>query len=387
MKRLKPRTLSFGGGNVLSTSLVGRDLEPATDRSILTVALVVPLQGPLGLIGPSSELCAQLAAEEINAADGVLGRELRFIPVDGGAHPRAVAEAVDTLISHQMVDAVVGAHTSAVRAQLAPQIAGRVPYVYTSLYEGGEQSPGVFMTGETPTDQLLPGMRMLTDEWNVRRWAIVGNDYIWPRKTAAAARVYARQCGSTVAGEVYVPLGTSDFDTVIDWVEQSDVDAVLVLLVGEDAVQFHRAFARRELHDRHLRLTTLMDENMLVAAGAESAIGLFVAAGYFETLLTPERMEFAGRYARRFGEDAPLVGNLSQSCYEGVRLLDALTEHAGSMDVGALTAAAETVSYEGARGLLHLRDRHAAQRIYLAEADALDFAVIAELPRTQRPRR
>jgi ABC-type branched-subunit amino acid transport system substrate-binding protein len=359
----------------------------AVDRSTLTVALVVPLQGPLGLIGPSSELCAQLAAEEINAADGVLGRELRFIPVDGGADPHAVAEAVDALISHQIVDAVVGAHTSAVRARLAPQISGRVPYVYTSLYEGGERNPGVFMTGETPADQLLPGMRMLADEWNVRRWTIVGNDYIWPRKTAAAARVYARECGGEVAGEVYVPLGTTDFGAVVERIEQSNVDAVLVLLVGEDAVQFHRAFACRELHDRHLRLTTLMDENMLAAAGAESTVGLFVAAGYFETLLTPERLEFAGRYARRFGVDAPLVGNLSESCYEGVRLLDALTERAGSLDVGALTAAAESVSYEGARGLLHLRDRHAAQRIYLAEADALDFTVIAELPRGQYPTR
>jgi hypothetical protein len=37
--------------------------------------------------------------------------------------------------------------------------------------------------------------------------------------------------------------------------------------------------------------------------------------------------------------------------------------------------------------LLHLRDRHAAQRIYLAEADALDFTVIAELPRAPRPTR
>jgi ABC-type branched-subunit amino acid transport system substrate-binding protein len=357
------------------------------DRATLTVALVVPLQGPLGLIGPASELCAQLAAEEINATDGVLGRELRLVPVDGGADPHEVAAAVDTLISHGIVDAVVGSHTSAVRARLTPQIAGRVPYVYTSLYEGGERNPGVFLTGETPEDQLLPGMRMLADEWNVRRWAIAGNDYIWPRKTAAAARGYARECGGEVTSEAYVPLGTTDFGTVVKRIEQSNVDAVLVLLVGEDAVHFHRAFARRELHDRHLRLTTLMDENMLVAAGAESTIGLFVAAGYFDTLLTPERLEFAGRYARRFGVDAPMVGNLSESCYEGVRLLEALTERAGSLDMGALTAAADTVSYEGARGLLHLRDRHAAQRIYLAEADALDFSVIAELGARQSPMR
>ena len=53
----------------------------------LDVALVVPLQGPAGLFGPSAELCARLAQEEINADGGVLGRELRLLLVDGGAPP------------------------------------------------------------------------------------------------------------------------------------------------------------------------------------------------------------------------------------------------------------------------------------------------------------
>jgi urea transport system substrate-binding protein len=158
------------------------------------------------------------------------------------------------------------------------------------------------------------------------------------------------------------------------------MDGVLVLLVGEDAVHFHRAFAQRRLHHGAVRLTPLMDENMLLATGAESTIGLFVAAGYFDTLATPEQLGFAGRYARRFGLDAPMAGNLGQSCYEGVRLLDALIARARSPKVRDITAVADTVTYEGARGRLHLRDRHTAQRIYLAEAEALEFSVVAELP-------
>jgi ABC-type branched-subunit amino acid transport system substrate-binding protein len=346
----------------------------------LNVALVIPLQGPLGLISPASELCAQLAAEEINAVGGILGQELRLITVDGGADPELVAADVEALVSQGLVQAVIGTHTSAVRRAVVPQIADRVPYVYTSLYEGGERNPGVFLTGETPELQLLPGMRLLAEERHVQRWYVVGNDYIWPRKTAAVARRYARESGGAITGETYVPLGTMDFTTVVDSVALSDVDAVLVLLVGEDAVHFHRAFAERDLHRRYLRLTPLMDENMLLAAGAESTTGLFATAGYFETLTTPERLDFAGRYARRFGVDAPTVGNLGESCYEGVRLLDALMRQARSPDVHAITAVADTVSYEGARGVLHLRDRHAAQRIYLAEAEALEFAVVAELP-------
>lgn len=349
------------------------------DDTAVTAALVVPHQGPLGIIGPSSELCAELAAVEINEAGGVLGRQLRLIPVDGGGDPRVVAREVGALVSGGLVDAVIGTHTSAVRRRIVPRVASEVPYIYTSIYEGGERNPGVFLAGETPRRQLRPGMRLLADEYRVRRWCVVGNDYVWPRATAAAARHFARESGGEICAEMYVPEGTVDFSDVVERVERADVDAALVLLVGQDAVQFHRAFAERELHHRCLRLTTLMDENMLLASGPDATIGLFVAAGYFESLATPERLDFAGRYAQRFGVDAPPVGNLGQSCYEGVRLLHALLEQARSLDVQAISAIADTVSYVGARGVRHMRHRHAAQRIYLAEADALQFSVVAEL--------
>jgi hypothetical protein len=90
-------------------------------------------------------------------------------------------------------------------------------------------------------------------------------------------------------------------------------------------------------------------------------------------------MDFHGQYAERFGADAPVPGSLGESCYEGVLLLAALIERARALDVSAIAAAAETVSYEGPRGLLSLHDRHVRQRIYLAQADGLDFNVLAQL--------
>ncbi len=39
------------------------------------VAMVVPLQGPAGLFGPSCEAIGELAVHDINNTGGVLGRE------------------------------------------------------------------------------------------------------------------------------------------------------------------------------------------------------------------------------------------------------------------------------------------------------------------------
>jgi ABC-type branched-subunit amino acid transport system substrate-binding protein len=369
-------------GLVDSADLVGladsADLVGLSD-STLSVALVVPMQGPAGMFGPTCELCAQLAVEEVNRAGGVLGRELRLVAVDGGAPPAQVAAEVEALVSLGAVHGVTGWHISSVRQAVAPRIAHRVPYVYTALYEGGERTDGVFLTSETPANQLYPALRLLARERQLRRWYVVGNDYVWPRHTARVAHRYAADCGARICGESYVPLGTHDFRAVLRRIECLEVDAVLMLLVGNDAVRFNRAFARAGLDQRCLRLSTLMDENMLLGSGVGATAGLYSTAGFFASLVTPENLGFQGQYARRFGVEAPPLGSLGESCYEGVLLLAALIERARTLDVRAIGSSAETVSYEGPRGLLRLRRRHVRQRIYLAEAQGLEFDVVAEL--------
>jgi len=325
------------------------------------------------MFGPSCELSARLAADELNMADGAAGRAIRLVTVDGGAPPREVALRTDQLITAGAVDAVVGWHISAVRQALAPRVRWRVPYVYTALYEGGEHAPGVYLTGETPVSQLLPAMRLLGEGRGVRRWCVVGNDYVWPRVTATAARRYARSCGAQIVAESYVPLGTTDFSAVLRRIDRCAADAVLVLLVGGDAAHFNRAFAAAGLDERALRMSTLMDENMLLASGPDATRDLWAAAGYFETLATPQALSFSARYASRFGVHAPPVGSPGESCYEGVRLLAALLAGAGNRRSGQVDG------YEGARGPLRLLGNHVDQPVYLAQADALEFHIRTRL--------
>jgi urea transport system substrate-binding protein len=315
----------------------------------------------------------------------VLGRPLQLHVVDASGPPARVADEIDALVTAGRVEAVVGWQISAVRNAVAPRIAARVPYVYTALYEGGEHHPGVFLVGETPSRQLLPAMSWLRAEHGVRRWCIVGNDYVWPRGTAAAARLYAPLCDGHICDEVFVPLGSTAFAGVVRRVERHRADAVLMLLVGQDAVEFNRAFAGAGLDDSCRRLSTLIEENTLLASGPESTRGICAAAAYFESLVTPESLDFGARYARRFGPEAPTLNSPAESCYEGILLLAALARAAQSLDVGALCAVADSVFYAGPRGEVRMRARHLDQRVYLAEADALDLGVVAELGPVERP--
>ena len=195
----------------------------------------------------------------------MLGRQVRFVVVDGGARPRRVADVVDGLVTSGAVAAVTGWHISAVRQAIAPRHRP-APRVHAAV-RGRRADARVFLVGETLP--AAPSMRWMATGAGVRRWCIVGDDYVWPRGSAAAARRYARVSGAEICDEVFVRLGTERHGEVLRRVERSGAEA-LMLLVGDDAVQFNRAFARAGLDQQVLRLSTLMEENMLLASGADS---------------------------------------------------------------------------------------------------------------------
>ncbi|OKH76952.1 regulatory protein [Mycobacterium sp. SWH-M1] len=354
---------------------------PGMRRDTIDIALVIPRSGSAGIYGPSCEACAELAISDLNDTAGLLGRPVRLIPVDGSRAPAAVAAEVGALVAHGMIDAVTGWHISPVRQALAKVTAGRIPYVYGPLYEGGERTPGLFLTGETPSRQLLPAMDWMTAEYGVDRWIVIGNDYIWPKQTGAAARWHARAQGRPLVDEIYVPLGTEDFSAAIRKVEISGASGVgvVLLLVGGDGVAFNRQFAGCGLAASVPRLSPHVEENMLLASGSDSNDGLFAAAGYFEALNTAAGMEFAARYYRHFGPAAPALNSIGESCYEAITLLIALARRAGSLDVAAMTLAAENLTYISPRGEVSMSGNQLNQDIYVAEALGLDFEVRARI--------
>lgn len=346
---------------------------------VLDIAFIVPESGPSGIYGPSCQTSGRLAAIEINESGGVLGREIRLRTVDGGQAPARVAAQIGALVEAGRVEAVTGWHTSAVREALVPRVRGRVPYIYTAVYEGGEHTPGVFLTGETPSNQILPAMRWMSHEMGIRSWTIVGNDYIWPKASAQAARIYGAQVGAEIRDEIFVPLGTEDFAGVLGRIHGSRAQGVLMFLLGSDAVRFNRAFTQMGLDERCVRLSPLMDENMLMATGAGNANNLYSAAGFFETLGTAHGLDFERRYLERAGPCAPAVASPGESCYEGITLFAQLASAARATDVRHISRIADLVAYEGPRGEVRVFNQHLLQRIYLARADGLEFDVLAEI--------
>lgn len=353
-----------------------RDGPLARSRETYRIALLIPMCGSAGIWAPSCISSAQVAVEELNRGNGICGRKVQLIMIDSALEASVpIEEVVNDLIESRSIDAIVGMHISAIRQRLSKVVRQRVPYIYTPLYEGGERTAGLFAIGETPQEQLGPSMELLQNKYRPKSWALIGNDYVWPRTSHSYAKSKLAEMSVDLAYEKYVPFGLKKMDQFVDEIDRSGAGAVLLSLVGQDAIAFNRAFGRAGLHDRVLRLSCAMEENGLLACGAKNLKRLFAASAYFGNLPTEANGAFKERYYGLHGDQAPVLNAIGQSTYEGVQYLAGLMQghasrwrHQNSLD-------ALQVNYKSGRisPSDHIGER---AKIYLARADGVKFEVI-----------
>jgi ABC-type branched-subunit amino acid transport system substrate-binding protein len=348
------------------------------DRGKLRVANFLPLSGSSGIWAPASTNCTLLAASEINRRGGILGREIELVFHDAGGDIDDIASKAADIVEAGEADVIMGSHISAVRLALRKVLAGRIPYVYTPVYEGGERTTGVMAIGETPRGQSRPAIEWLADVKQASQWYLIGSDYVWPWLSHRSIKKYIANSGGRVVGEEFVPLGQHEHAAQLDRIKAARPDVVLISLIGTNSITFNRAFAECGLAGKMLRLASAMDETVLLGIGADNAESLFSASGYFSGVASRDNDAFRLRYETAFGRHAPPVGSVAQSNYEGLRFLETAAIRAGSVETRQLQKAAKNLAYHGARGEIALHDGSAKMPIYLAEADGLDFDLIRQ---------
>lgn len=341
---------------------------------MLRIALLLPRAGPIGLWGLSSENCAQMAIAEINASGGILGREVSYELVDASRPRETVAAATRRLVDDGTVEAIVGMHTSDVRVSVVEAIGGRVPVVFTPLYEGGETTPGVYMVGQTPDIQVQPMIEWLTNERGVKRWYLIGNAYNYPHAVSQFARNGIARLGGEIVADEHIPFENASFEETMRRIAERQPDGLFISLIGDSCVRFNRAFGRSKLARTISRYCTAIEENMLMAIGAGNTKNLYTSAGFYHGLGTDEAQQFGRHYHHYFGTHAPILNQFAVSCFEGVTLLSNLMEACGSVLPERLAEIeqAEVGSY-GPRGWLKMQNRHLQSPCYGLEAKGIEL--------------
>ena len=299
---------------VLPSTLMLRGPMPGA----LGIGLLAPLSGVMGIAGPSILNCAQLAAEHVAERTGF---HAELVPIDAGQRPAEVARAVRQLLDSRLVQGLVGAHTSDVRVAVSRVVPQEVPYIFTPPHETGSGRPGTVFTGSAPQLQLRHPLEWIIRNHSVRRWALIGGDYVWPRQVHSEARRILRALGQEIVLDRFVGLGSVDPERLVDEARRSRAEAILVSLVGRDGITFHRGAAEYGADRQFVRLCTALDENCLLAIGGDSTGMLYSAMPSFILQQDDEHQNFLEGYLRRFGVTAPLPASYAEGCYDGVLLL------------------------------------------------------------------
>ena len=348
------------------------------------IGFFIALSGPAALFGPTQKACAELAAEKINKAGGILGRPVKLLFTDAGGPPAETAKSAVRLTLDEKVDLFIGSHDSATREANIATIKGRTPYIYSPVYEGGECSRNVFCLGETPPQQAQPSIEFLSKEKKAKTFHLIGDDYVWPRKVNEQVKKYVAQYGGKVVGEEYVPFGAPNkFEEAVTRIKGAKPDAVVATLVGADNVNFNRTFAGFGLDKSIARLSLLLEENTLMGIGAENSGNLYSCMGYFANSPSEGAKKFKAEYAAKYGDKAPQLATIGADCYSALNLAKAMFDKAGSGDAKKLAAASEGLAFDGASGRVTMRGRQVDKDMYLASCKGTEFEVFKTIKAVQ----
>ncbi|RMI46252.1 urea ABC transporter substrate-binding protein [Streptomyces triticirhizae] len=346
-----------------------------TSGDTIKVGLLNSLSGTMAISEVTVRDALMLAIEEINADGGVLGKQIEPISEDGASDWPTFAEKSEKLIQQDQVAAVFGCWTSASRKAVLPVFEQNGSLLfYPVQYEGLEQSPNIFYTGATTNQQIVPALDYLVEE-GVESLYLVGSDYVFPRTANRIIRAYAEEHGIEIVGEDYAPLGSTEFSTIANKVEQAGADAVFNTLNGDSNVSFFSEYAATGLTAETMPvLSVSIAEEEVKSIGAENLEGQLTSWNYYQTTEGEANEEFVAAFQERYGADRP-TSDPMEAAYTSVYLWAAMVEEAGSFEVEDVRAAADGITFEAPEGTVTVDGEtqhiHKTARIGRIGADGL----------------
>ena len=331
----------------------------AADAGPITIGVPVGLSGANSVVAPSVVQAAELAVDEINAKGGVLGRKLALDVADDASGAAGAQKAFDSLVYQKKVDVLISMETSAARNAALPIVSkGKVPYIYTSFYEGHSCNRDLFVDAWVPEQQVPPIVDDFITGKKAKTFFLIGSDYAFGRGMLSFAKSYIEKQGGKVVGEDYLPMDGSDWTSVISKLKEAHPDAVITSTAGgAPNVTLTKQMRAAGITLPYANLA--VDEGTAKSMGAD-ATGIFLSASYVTGIDSAANKAFLAAMAKKFGADEKTPNDLSVPEYEAVYLYKAAVEKAGSTDSAKVPRGpADSILRRPAR---HHQDGQAAPR-------------------------
>jgi branched-chain amino acid transport system substrate-binding protein len=354
----------------ITAAALALGLSVAVAQEPIKIGVPVGLSGANSVVAPSVVQAAELAVDEINTAGGVLGRPLELVVADDGSGAQGAQKAFESLVFQSEVNVLISMETSAARNAGLPIVnRGRVPFIYTSFYEGRSCSPWMYVNAWVPEQQVAPIVDYFMNEKSARTFFLIGSDYAFGRGMLEFTRKYIEDKGGEVLGEEYLPMDGSDWTAIISQLKSANPDALITSTAGgAPNVTLTKQLRAAGVDIPYGNLA--VDEGTARNMGADAA-GIYISASYISGIDSPANKAFLAAMEKKFGSELKTPNDLSVPEYEGVYLYKMAVEKAGSTDPQAVIDALAEVEFVGPRGLIKMnKQRHAPLTMYLAQVQA-----------------
>jgi branched-chain amino acid transport system substrate-binding protein len=317
---------------------------------------------------------AKLAVEQINAAGGVLGRQIQLIAYDGQSDVRRHQEFAQRAVLEDEVNVLMAGYTSSEReAARAVAVKNKTIFWHNNQGEGGIADTYSFFTGPIPEQQILPGVEYMVKKYGKKIYVLAA-DYGFGQVSAQWVKASAGLNGAEIVGMEFIPLGNSEFSSSIANIQKAKPDFLFLLLVGSNQSQFFPQARAAGLSFPAVSSVNLQQgyEHKLFAS--PTLENLYVPAPFLEELASvkPSAKKFVDDIRTKF-PDMKYVNECARCAYIAVNLMALAWAKAGTTETPAVLKALNSgLSFDGPEGKVSLdpATHHLAMDIQMAQVQA-----------------
>lgn len=328
---------------------------------------IVSLSGAVATLGKQDQIAMEVAAEQVNAAGGVLGRPLKLVFYDEFAEPAAILAQAEK----DKVFAFVGFDNSSTALKFYPEIMKQKQILMISgagspaLTDAVAKDPAtnkyMFRNGNHARDWARTAAVYLRDIQKAKTYFYLAQDNPFGKSLEGIMAEQAKQDGITMVGSHYFERGSTNFDAALKAIADAKPD-VIVGYLGPSGFAFAKVYNEKKLtlplFDIAANSFELEDQVKTDLGDKANFLSLTLFAA--DVPITSKTKPFYKAYKEKSGGMVP-GGLFDVRAGDAVAILAEAITQTGSLDSDKVVATLEKKTFNGAAGIYEFDSSHQAK--------------------------
>ncbi|THD63151.1 MAG: ABC transporter substrate-binding protein [Bradyrhizobium sp.] len=305
MTRYSRRTLLKGSAAFAGAAALGFPSIVSGQTDKIKIGHLTPLTGFLGALGAYAQLGMRMAEEEINAAGGIMGRQLEVMSEDS-VNPATAATKSQRMLEQDGALVLMGEANSA-SALTIMQVATRNKRLFiqtgarSDALRGKNCNRYTFHT-DIPNTVMVNtvGKALLRDNMvKDKKFFGLTADYIFGHDLLAAAKRFLAANQGNLIGDELIATDVTDFSPYLLKIRQAKPDVVCSNLAGNQVTTLIKQYAEFDLPYPIVGFN--LNTADAWAAGEGNLAGIWPTVWY-HTLEVPASQTFVANFTKKYGK-------------------------------------------------------------------------------------